>query len=58
MVLSNAMLGLRESRRVCCTMIGTLETIREAYEVSRGMGGSLKSLNRRWRVRLAPTVTR
>ena len=32
-VLNSAMLGSRESSRVCCTMIGTVDSMIEAYEV-------------------------
>lgn len=58
-VLNNAMLGFLESSRVCWTMIGTLDVIKEAYAVLRGMvSGSLRSLNRRCFVRRAGTRTR
>ncbi len=55
---SSAWGGWRESRRLCCTTIGTSDSITLAKSVLRGTGsGSSSSLKRRCSVRCAGTVT-
>ena len=58
MVVINAFSLCRESRRVCCTTMGTFDSISVEYSVLCGMrSGSLRALKRTCFERRAGTVT-